>query len=169
MVLKIIISGGQIGADRGALEAAKDLGITTRGFAPKNYQTRLGNDISLRDEFGLCAIPGGYKERTRLNVEEADGTIRFAFDFSSPGERCTLNSIRYYNRPYLDIDLSNPNLFTLEHIKATTLWIIQNNIQVLNVAGNTGESVVNNKVHQLVYKYMCLLISNCKAYPLWTL
>lgn len=47
-----IISGGQTGADRGGLEAARTLGIPTGGTAPRGYLTETGPDESLR-EFGL--------------------------------------------------------------------------------------------------------------------
>ena len=48
-MLKKIISGGQTGADREALETARDLGIETGGFVPKGWLTEDGPDYSLHD------------------------------------------------------------------------------------------------------------------------
>jgi len=40
--LEMVISGGQTGADRGGLIAAKELGIPTGGTAPLGYKTEAG-------------------------------------------------------------------------------------------------------------------------------
>ena len=52
-LLRMVISGGQSGADRAALEAARDLGINTGGWAPESFKTTSGTDLSLRDTFKL--------------------------------------------------------------------------------------------------------------------
>ena len=48
-----IISGGQTGADQGALRAALDLGISTGGVAPKGYKTETGPHQVLPYVYGL--------------------------------------------------------------------------------------------------------------------
>jgi hypothetical protein len=89
--LKKVISGGQVGADLGGLAAAKSLCIPTGGFAPQGYRTANGVNLELRDIFGLIECPtSDYKSRTYLNVLNSDATLRFAGDFDSPGEKCTL-------------------------------------------------------------------------------
>jgi hypothetical protein len=100
-----IYSGGQLGADQAGLEAAKFCNIPTGGYAPKGYLTLVGPQVELLQGYGLveCQVPG-YKARTWENVKSSDGTVRFAYNFQSPGEKCTLNAISYYHKPYLDID-----------------------------------------------------------------
>lgn len=171
MVLKKIISGGQQGADLAGLYAAQIFGIETGGFAPKGYKTSEGNMPELLQKFGLEEINGGYKDRTYKNVEFADGTIRFAFDFYTPGEMCTLNAIKKYGKPYLDIGLGFPeNLFTdlevfNDSVKATALWIKQNNIEVLNIAGNSEHRNPNVSIFELVLTYLSKVFYYLAAKP----
>lgn len=66
-----------------------------------------------------------------MNAKIGDGTIRFAGDFSSPGEICTLKAIQYYSKPWFDVDVNNP-----PPTSEVVAWIKDNNIGVLNVAGN---------------------------------
>jgi hypothetical protein len=127
-----VISGAQTGADQAALRAAKKLGIATGGWVPKGCRTEDGPRPDLIDEFGLTETEtDDYVERTHLNIEHSDGTIRFAADFNSIGERCTLRGIRKYKKPYFDFDIS-------KHYRFADLlrWVWDNNIHVLNVAGN---------------------------------
>lgn len=69
-----VISGGQTGVDRGSLEGAKDAGVETGGYAPCNFKTETGFDMSLK-EFGLIDSGLGYVGRTELNAKYSDGTI----------------------------------------------------------------------------------------------
>jgi len=128
-----IISGGQTGADEAGLEAARQLAIPTSGWAPKNFQTSIGpNEYLLKDIYNLKDSGLGYKARTFLNVKDSDATIRCCVDFNSAGEICTLKAINKYNKQYFDIHLLNQPAYEL-----CTNWILNNNIQILNIAGNT--------------------------------
>ena len=72
-MLKKIISGGQTGADRAALDAAMRLGIPHGGWLPKG---RLAEDGCLPDHYQLEEMPtDSYRERTRKNVQASDGTL----------------------------------------------------------------------------------------------
>jgi len=124
-LLHQIISGGQTGADRAALETARALGIPTGGTAPKYWLTETGNDPSLKD-FGLveCEVMG-YAVRTDRNVQHADGTVWFGTTDSS-GYYCTRTAWRACKKPALE----NPTATALRK------WIITASIYVLNVAGN---------------------------------
>ena len=164
-MLSKIISGGQTGADQAGLYIARIFGLKTGGYAPKNFKTQDGNQPELlRDKFDLKETPGGYKERTYLNVKNSDGTIRFAFNFATPGEQCTLNAIMSYNKPYKDIDLNTEPLilFSADHIQQTVNWIRKYNISTLNIAGNSEtRSLPNKSVFDFVYAYLgkvCYLI-----------
>jgi hypothetical protein len=84
MVLKII-SGGQSGADQGALYGARDAGIPTGGFAPYNFLTEKGNADWLATKFGIVDSNVGYKERTTTNVGAADITLWFGSCAGSAG------------------------------------------------------------------------------------
>ena len=72
-MLKKIISGGQTGADRAALDAAIRLGIPHGGWIPKG---RIAEDGPLAATYRLREMPtGGYAERTEKNVMDSDGTL----------------------------------------------------------------------------------------------
>ena len=132
MILKKIVSGGQSGADQGGLIAAKKAGLETGGWIPKGFLTEFGKKPELGTEYGLVEhTSSSYVPRTYANAKDSDGTIRIAYDFHSAGEICTLKAINQYNKPYFDVNVFGPQ----EHENAAQ-WIIENQIQVLNVAGN---------------------------------
>ncbi len=97
-----IISGGQTGADRAALDAAAALGLPTGGTAPSGYWTESGPDPTLR-ELGLVA-QGTVEFRTERNVLEADATVIFATRGDSPGSALTLAMARRRGKPVVVID-----------------------------------------------------------------
>ena len=68
-----IISGGQAGVDRGALDAALELGAQCGGWCPDG---RKAEDGRIPDCYPLEERKGaGCPERTRRNVEDSDGTL----------------------------------------------------------------------------------------------
>lgn len=153
-MIEKVISGGQTGADIAGLRAAKACGIPTGGFIPKGYKTLGGPKAQYEHEFNLVAIDTpSYAERTRLNVMQSDCTVRFAFDFGSAGERCTLNNIRYYAKPYFDIKvdwrLPNGCLVLPEKLIA---WILENKFKVINIAGNSERTYVG--MEKIVYGFL---------------
>lgn len=110
-MLELVMSGGQTGADQAGLRIAQQFGIPTGGWMPSDWQTEGGPRPEFQQLYGMkCLHHGGYKERTEANVRLSNGTIRFASDFNSMGEKCTLNAILDNNKPYMDIDIDN-----LEH------------------------------------------------------
>lgn len=132
-----IISGGQTGADRTALEIARELGIPTGGYAPRGWRTEAGADPSLAD-FGLIeARFPSYRLRTRLNVRHSHGTVLFG-DTCSPGCVATAHACLFYRRPYL----SNPTVTELVD------WMCLEQIAILNVAGNRRST--NPQIETLV-------------------
>ena len=135
-MIKKVISGGQTGADCGGLRAAKLMGIETGGMAPAGYKTLNGSNYELRDEFGLEEhVSDSYVPRTEYNARRSDGTLRFAADFRSAGEKCTLKAILRYKKPYLDIDINHP----IEPARVVE-WIKRNKIEILNIAGNSEKN-----------------------------
>jgi len=132
-MLRKVISGGQNGADYAGLVVAASFGLETGGWMPKGYKTQGGSLPERAAKFGLSEHSSPhYAPRTFLNVKESDGTIRLAGDFGSAGELCTMKAIVQYKKPFVDVDVKNPR--PVEEVKD---WIIQNNICILNVAGNT--------------------------------
>lgn len=128
-VLKSVISGGQTGVDRAALDAAMEAGIPIGGWCPKG---RLAEDGRIPDVYPLkeCKSPG-YPVRTKANVSDSDGTlILVRGDKHGRGTQLTLRCVQEARKPFLLIDLSGtPNASDV------IAWISENGIATLNVAG----------------------------------
>lgn len=132
-----IVSGGQTGADQGALEAAKILGIPTGGFAPKGFLTEDGPDLRLRDVYGLEEHDSDdWTPRTKANVRFSHGTLIFG-DVTGYGTKFTVDTCKIMGRPYI----INPN--TTEFLE----WMTTYNIAILNVAGNRESTARGLQAH----------------------
>lgn len=135
-----IISGGQTGIDRLGLEVGKELGLETGGTTTPGYYTENGRDESLKD-FGVTEISPElqagrkgrefYLPRTEQNVLNSDGTVYFSTDEDSAGRIATQRFAKQHNKPFL----LNPTSQELAQ------WLVDNNIDTLNVAGNRGSKV----------------------------
>ncbi len=157
-----IISGGQNGADRAALECACGLGIPTGGTAAKGWtvQDFEGNDYSdpTLAEFGLTECEeAGYPPHTKANVRDSDGTVWFGYP-GSPGGKLTVSTCRKLGKPCIE----NPTVAEFVN------WMDTNDIQVLNVAGNR-DSAFNPDIYNAVYGFLqnalpkVLEIQDCKG------
>jgi len=129
-MLKLIISGGQSGADLGGLLAAEALGIQTGGEAARGFRTENGRQIILRDRFGLHEGANyQYTERTMNNVINSDATIIFATDFESAGTKQTIDFCNRFNKPIFLYPIVG------SHFEKSVREFVEN-IEVLNIAGN---------------------------------
>jgi hypothetical protein len=143
-----VISGGQCGADRGGLEAAYNIGVLTGGTAPKGYNTAFGSALELGTKFGLTEDGvSGFSNRTRLNVEEADGTVIIVSNIGSPGSHMTLEHARKCHKPVklIIVEREHESSWLTERANDIAKWIIENRVYVLNVAGN--RDVVGSCLH----------------------
>jgi hypothetical protein len=132
-----IVSGGQTGVDRAALDAAIELGIPHRGWCPKGRKAEDGvipNHYQLRETVG-----SDYAERTRRNVEDSDATLILTLSPTiSPsndlqlrgGTLLTWSCCEQLARPVLVIRLQRPG-----PDKRIQEWLSQNRVSVLNIAG----------------------------------
>lgn len=154
MKLKKVCSGGQTGADIGGILAANKVGLETGGWAPKGWWTEKGPMPQLAD-FGLQEHQSmNYPARTYQNVKDADATIRFAVNFDSTGEKCTYKGIVKYGKPYIDVHVLRPR----DHEEVVD-WLIRNNVETLNVAGNresTSPGLEEFVVNYLTEVFRCL-------------
>jgi hypothetical protein len=71
-----IVSGGQTGADRAALEFAVEHGIPHAGWCPRG---RLAEDGAIAPQYELQETPSRkYAQRTEWNVRDSDATVLFS-------------------------------------------------------------------------------------------
>ena len=137
LTLQKIISGGQVGVDIAALKAAKKWELKTGGSMPEGYVTLAGNKPGYSWKYRLNDDCPNYKIRTWKNVEQSDATLRIATNFNSRGEVCTLNAIRHYHKPHLDV-FFEPSECYFKPPEEIAVWLVSLGVKVLNVAGNAN-------------------------------
>ncbi len=126
-----IISGGQTGADRAALDFAIAHCIPHGGWIPKARRTEDG---PLASRYQLKEMPSSsYPQRTRQNVIHSDGTLIISHGNLKGGSAYTRECARKAKRPWLHIDLTMANRNDMAY--SVQRWIVENNIHILNVAG----------------------------------
>lgn len=129
-----IISGGQTGVDRAALDVALVLGIACGGWCPRG---RLAEDGVIAARYPLYEAPSGdYAVRTEWNVRDADGTIALTKGEPEGGTRLTVEIARRHRKPCLQVDLRNP-----PDPRVVARWARAHHIRTLNVAGPRASSV----------------------------
>jgi len=126
-----IVSGGQNGVDRGALDAALDLGVECGGWCPAG---RLAEDGIIPQRYPVIDLKdSGYAERTAQNVADSDGTLIILNGEPMGGTRETIERCIKKGKPYLII---NYREMSTGQAKGNALKFLQNrNIRCLNVAG----------------------------------
>lgn len=127
-MLKKIVSGGQTGVDRAALDSAIRHAIPHGGWCPRG---RRAEDGVIDAVYELVETPGHeYSQRTEYNVRDADGTLILKMGRLEGGTAFTARVAAAAGRPCLIVDLSAPA--DLEVIRT---WLDENHIRVLNIAG----------------------------------
>jgi hypothetical protein len=123
-----IISGGQTGVDRAALDLALEKGIPCGGFCPKG---RLAEDGKIGEQYPLSeTISESYDERTQKNIDSSDGTLVIYKDKIDKGTELTMRYCSEIGKPIIIV-----KSFDEETISIVLFWIKINNILTLNVAG----------------------------------
>ena len=135
-ILKII-SGGQTGADKGGLIAAKKAKIKTGGIAPKGFMTEAGKDSSLKSEYGLREnYSDDLKERTLSNLRGAHCTIVFATKPGSRGTKFTIDSLKREKRMHLVVNPFEADAAEKVREFLDLVYERYKNPLIVNIAGN---------------------------------
>lgn len=139
-MLRRIISGGQTGVDRAALDAALAVGVEHGGWCPAG---RKAEDGVIETCYRLTETESpGYMARTRANVMEADATLILNIGRLSGGTLSTVKFATSLDKPYLKVDLKRR-----PDVRAVVDWLIKRDVEVLNVAGprESKEPGIHNK------------------------
>jgi hypothetical protein len=126
-----IISGGQTGVDRAALDVALKQGIECAGWCPAGRLDELGR---IPDRYPVEELEQGtFSERTLQNVKDSDGTVIIYFDELRGGPEYTLNCCIELPKPRCLINAAEIS----EKDAATVIvdLVREHNVSTLNVAG----------------------------------
>ncbi len=126
-----VVSGGQSGVDRASLDAALECDVEAGGWCPEG---RVASDGIIPNRYPVKELPGaGYRQRTRKNVLDSDGTAILYWGFPVGGTELTISFCIKEKKPYVLIDAEELSIErAAEKISA---FIRFNSVSVLNVAG----------------------------------
>ena len=126
-----IISGGQTGVDRAALDVALKHGIECGGWCPAGRRDEFGR---IPDEYPVQELEtGGFRERTLQNVKDSDGTVVIYSGNLGGGTEQTVHFCFELKRPHQLIDAAQ--FAPEESAKFIAEFVRNNHIAILNVAG----------------------------------
>jgi hypothetical protein len=131
MALAKIVSGGQAGVDRGALDAALEAGFPCGGWAPAG---RAAEDGPIHERYPLRELAGaGYEERTLQNVLDSDGTAILYSGKLAGGTRQTMLHCVEHGKPFELVEATRaaPRDAALKLAD----FVERNRLSVLNIAG----------------------------------
>lgn len=127
-VISYIVTGGQSGVDRAALDVAHELGIEAGGWCPKG---RLAEDGVIDARYQLRETESSdVAQRTEWNARDSDATLVLTCGKPTDGTPLTIQMAEKYKRPCLVLDLELP-LNKPDFID----WVKQNKVEKLNIAG----------------------------------
>jgi predicted Rossmann fold nucleotide-binding protein DprA/Smf involved in DNA uptake len=129
MMVERVVSGGQTGVDRAALDVAMALGLTCGGWCPRG---RRAEDGPIPSGYPLQETPGAaYPERTAWNVRDSDATLVLTLGKPRGGTALTIGLARKAGKPLLVVDL-DAGVPGAAEVRA---WLVREGVRTLNVAG----------------------------------
>ena len=153
-MLEKIVSGGQTGVDRAALDAAMDLGIEVGGWCPKG---RLAVDGTIPPKYLLKETPDeSYRTRTHWNVRDSDATLIIFGDELTGGTALTMEFCGQLGRPYEIHQLKAAGATRSgdaeNDLMEVMYWLRSQPVGVLNVAGPREETFC--PIHDRAYAFL---------------
>jgi hypothetical protein len=146
--LRRIVSGGQTGADRAALDAAIAVGIPHGGWVPCG---RWAEDGPLPRRYRMKETPTRYVAlRTDWNVRDTDATVIFSHGKLTGGSALTHRLARKYKKPVLHVDFKGRS--TVKALRLLRHWLDDVRPGTLNIAGPRAskDPRIYKRVHQVL-------------------
>jgi hypothetical protein len=126
-----LISGGQTGVDRAALDVALKHGIESGGWCPAGRLDEFGR---IPDCYPVQELKvGGFTERTLQNVKDSNGTVIIYPGKLSGGTEQTVRFCQELKRPHQLVDASKVS--AEDAAKLIADFVCKNKVDILNVAG----------------------------------
>jgi Circularly permutated YpsA SLOG family len=129
-----IISGGQTGADRGALDFAIECGLPHGGWCPRG---RSAEDGPIPARYELRETPSRkYAQRTEWNIRDSDATLVMSIAANPQGgTRLTLALARQLGKPVLHLSRGASVGTARDLASQVDAFLNENSVRILNVAG----------------------------------
>ena len=126
--IKKIVSGGQTGVDRAALDVAMEMNLPVGGWCPKG---RNAEDGPIDAKYPLKETNSSeYETRTMFNVRDSHGTLILTKGTPTGGTALTIKRAKGFGKDHLIIDLDKD--YDIAFVKE---WLFNNHIGTLNIAG----------------------------------
>jgi hypothetical protein len=163
-MIKRIISGGQTGADRAALDFAIKMDLPHGGWVPKG---RMAEDGSIPAQYHLTEMPSkSHSKLTEKNVVDSDGSLIVSHGRLTGGSQYTMDMAIMHSRPWLHINLNETTV--LEAAQQVIDWALSNRIETLNVAGprESKDPMIYRAVYELLQTIYYIAISEANVVAL---
>jgi len=158
MPVQRIVSGGQSGVDRAALDVALRLDLPCGGWCPAG---RRAEDGPLPRKYPLEETPSKeYPQRTRWNVRDSDATLLLHAGTLGTGSEFTARLAREMDRSLLEINLARRAPAAAAKVRE---WIERNGIAVLNVAGPRESTAPG--IYALAVDFLKTVFTSPQAVP----
>lgn len=153
----VIITGGQTGVDRAAMDVALQYRFPLSGWCPKG---RLAEDGTISDRYPLReTTTSEYSLRTLLNIKDSDATLFIYDQFMDEGTDLAFHMAKKEEKP---IYLLNTYLNHNPEIQSIVLWLKKENIQRLNIAGPRESK--SPGIYDCAAKILSKLLNNILQY-----
>jgi len=153
-MLRRIVSGCQTGADRAALDWAIDEGIDHGGWCPAG---RMAEDGRIPDRYELQILSGaGYRQRTKKNVLDSDGTLIVNIGELDGGTALTYRFSVKINKPCLVIQAEGVR--RKDQAELLNQWLHEHHIVTLNIAGPRESK--RPGIYRATMNLLCAVLGN---------
>ncbi|CAF0856534.1 unnamed protein product [Rotaria sp. Silwood1] len=141
-MLKKIITGGQTGVDRSALDVAIELNYEYGGWCPRGRKAEDGMIDSIKYANLKETSTDQYSQRTEFNVRDSNGTLIIGDggeDALDRGSKLTIDMTKKYKKPLFMVNLNEED----NSVNETKIieWLLTNKIEILNIAGPREETM----------------------------
>jgi predicted Rossmann fold nucleotide-binding protein DprA/Smf involved in DNA uptake len=162
-----VVSGGQTGVDRAALDVAIELGIPHGGWCPRG---RLSEDGIIPSHYELVEMESDlYADRTRQNVIDSDGTLVLYHDRLEGGTLLTCKFAEQTGKLCMKLRLARSSQSSARKLltskaKVVRTWLDDNQIRTLNIAGPRGSKYPD--IYARAREFLRLIFSESPKIPL---
>jgi len=157
-----IVSGGQTGVDRAALDAAMELGIPHGGWCPRG---RLAEDGKIPRKYQLQETDSrSYWVRTQKNVQDSDGTLILFRRAMTAGTALTKRFSIETRKPlfYVDLAATHKDVAHKDRVlRDLLLWLRLQHIQTLNIAGPRRSTAPG--IHSAAKEFLLAVFRHCEV------